>query len=234
MWQKKRRVPSIRVCGSEWRRIPSPLCVSVASSPSPSLVQWRNMASVLSLVSALSAVLCLLSLSVCVVSGRGRSRTRLRPVTKHAEFSSSSVLSSLDSEFSLDHYFSPFSPSSFSFSSIPESPRTLWNRRHKREVREIEWEADPVAESKQGLLFALSSTITDSSRREFSLNSTSAGHRLVNVDSQYGNVYLAAGQSLDYENDDMNPLIVTVDAILRTNPDGNCYIVVFMSNSFSI
>lgn len=169
------------------------------------------MASPLSVLSAFGAVFFLRSLCVnAIIDGRFR--------TKRGSGHWVSVLAALDSDFSGGHYLN--SPWDFASSALHggESPRTLWTSRHRREVSEKNWQADPVPETKQGLLFALSSAITDANRREFFLNTTSAGRRLVNVDSQYGNVYLASGQRLDYENNDMRPLTVVVDAILKTNP----------------
>lgn len=160
----------------------------------------RNMASSVSPLSALFALFCLHCLCVSTVCGVN-SRTR---------HSSQSVLATLDSEFSAGHYFS---------SHIHGDTHSVWTR-HKRAVRSVEYRANPVPEDRRGLLFTVFSTVSDATLRRFTLNSTSGGSNLVTVDSSNGNVYLAVDQRLDYENEEMRPLTVVIEATSLTDLSG--------------
>ena len=70
------------------------------------------------------------------------------------------------------------------------------------------------------MLFTVSSAISDANLRRFTLNSTSAGSNLVTVDGSNGNVYLAIDQRLDYENEQMRPLIIVIEATSLTDRFG--------------
>ena len=165
----------------------------------------RNMASSVFPPSALFALVCLHCLCVSTVCGVN-SRTR---------HSSQSVLATLDSEFSMDHYFSPH---------IHGDTQSVWTR-HKRAVRNVEYQANPVSEDRRGMLFTVSSAISDANLRRFTLNSTSAGSNLVTVDGSNGNVYLAIDQRLDYENEQMRPLIIVIEATSLTDRFGTGNVV---------
>ena len=141
---------------------------------------------------------CLYVSTVCGLSSR----------TRHNDL----VLATLDSDFSADHYFS------YHVGDVHRDTRSLWTR-HKRAIRSVEYKV-PTAlrEDKTGFLFSVSSAVFDA--RRFSLNRTSAGVDLVTVNPFTGNVSLAAGQHLDYENDAMRPLTVVVEARSVSDPFG--------------
>ena len=88
----------------------------------------------------------------------------------------------------------------------------------------MEYRADPVSEARRGMLFSVSSTVSDANLRRFALNSTSAGSSLVTVDGTNGNVYLASGERLDYEDERMRPLTVVIEATSLTDPSGTVVI----------
>lgn len=157
------------------------------------------MASAASL-SALLALFCVLSLCVSTVIGVSSRTTRSSDL---------SVLSTLDSEFSVDHYFTSH--------DVHHDTRSLWTRHKRAVLRLVDYRADPVPEDRTGMLFTVSSTVSDAMMRRFTLNGTS---NLVTVDATSGNVYLANGSRLDYEDEEMTPLTVVIKATLITNPEG--------------
>lgn len=160
-------------------------------------------------VSSRSALFALVSLHcLCVSTVCG--------VNPRTGRSSQSVLATLDSEFSADHYFS-------SHVHGRDTRSVVWTR-HKRATRSVEYRADPVSEARRGMLFSVSSTVSDANLRRFALNSTSAGSSLVTVDGTNGNVYLASGERLDYEDERMRPLTVVIEATSLTDPSGTVVI----------
>ncbi|KAK7504547.1 hypothetical protein BaRGS_00004033 [Batillaria attramentaria] len=126
--------------------------------------------------------------------------------------SNEAVLSSLDSDFSLERgYFS---------SDLHLDTRPSVQSRQRRAVRTVEYQADSVPETQVGLLFTVSSVVPDFRDRRFSINRTSVGSNLVNVDPFTGNVFLTDGQRLDYEDEDMRQITVVLEATKLTDNSG--------------
>ena len=101
--------------------------------------------------------------------------------------------------------------------------------RHKRDDRNVKFVAAVLPENRRGILFGLRNSISDAYDRRFKLLNTSVGTNVVDVDSINGNVYLAENKNLDYENDNMQPLTIVVQAILRYDPKGTSFYSEFLT-----